>query len=417
MCKRQMWNSAIKTYRMWKKNANTTMQKMQTNMELQRKSRLLHKLPKLQNKRKSEKNMTQVEINTLKQIAIENKEKAIPEKDIRTQNITYIYRQELANMINAKETINIQIIGDPTHGKSTLASNETAYIMEKLLKKKMKEKYIHGNQIDYIRAVRKNPEKNICEQIDEYTTLGETGVNASTEQAWYDTFSDLIAQYYKHRISCSPRTITDPNAKIILQTYEPDRKNKTTTAQISYRFIDGTTETTQLIGHIKINIANTLEQKWYKQYRQKKEKRMWLLLNKGISDVRKLEEAKAIKKIYQNLKKLATTGYSSNALIRNEIAGQEIEEQLILSIIGRQEIMDQTKGLLDTEAETPKLQKKIMAIKINYNKLCKIQGKKTTDQTINDYQQAINDLQETQQRVLNRLEEKIKIKEDYEKLW
>lgn len=303
---------------------------------------------------------TQVEINALEKIARDNSESTMTDEEIRKIEVTDILFQEIQETIKAKELINIQILGEVIHGKSTLALFWGDFV-NMLLGKEMTIKYIARDQIEFLRKTREEGEKynHAAIVIDEFSSLGEVGANATTDEAALNHFSDLMAQLYLHRISCAPKTITDPNANIILEVINKDTKTKTTICLVYYRLFKVDREIIQLIGHANIYVGDILNRKWYKEYRERKFKRMELVNKYGIKDEREIEQAKTILKVYEDLKQLARMGLVKRDTVSNFIEVERRKEKNIYSIITTEDLINKTYGILNLEKQNERLNKEI----------------------------------------------------------
>lgn len=332
--------------------------------------------------------MNKVKINKLKKLAIDYAEITIENKDIRINDITEIFLDELKLIIKNEELINIQIIGQVTTGKSTLGMKLLKEI-NNILKKPTTLKNICADQLEFGQKIKDKTINNMCIMIDEWNALSESGLNATVEQKFLRQFSEVQAQRYIHRIGCSPTTIIDELAEIIIDIIGIDKRNKTTTALISYKIFDAIGERTQLIGHIKINVSDIFEETWWKRYRKKKFEKMNLLIEEGIKDIRELKYAEIILEVRKKLINLARLGLVNKEIIVNYVEKIRRENKEILSILTSDDIITKIKGLLEITKQKEKL------INIIENKQKKLKNdKKTKRINENEIKQKIEEIKE-----------------------
>lgn len=330
------------------------------------------------NKKKKRKttNMA-VYIDKLKYLANIAREKIVPEEEAINNNLTETFYETIEGKTENGELINITFRGEVRTGKSLAGISVMEHINQHLKKiglllKASQERSIKGkdkpvesynpyyhifsDQIEFLRFITSG-EENVCIIIDEWSKLGGTGINASTEEALYETYSDIFAGKYIHRINCSPRTIGDPNSNIILEVMGKDTEKKITRCKLVYRFV-GEAEMITL-GYVDINVAETIEAEFYQSYKEKKFKRMELLDKHGVRDIRELEFAEIVIETYKKLQSYANVEKVKNELIMAMVGDVRRQKSRIYSIVAENEIMTRTKGLLDMKTTISHMNKKL----------------------------------------------------------
>lgn len=334
----------------------------------------------------------EIKISKLKKLALDNLESVRTDDDIRKDNVTELLEWEIEDKLKYNELINCQIVGQVTSGKSTLATQFALEINRKL-KRKMDMTYICFDQIEYLRKMKDEKLGKVCLQIDEWNAMGETGLNATTEQNLISYYSDIQAQRFIHRISCSPSTVMDNNADIILEVLSADKPAETTSYLVYYRIVRPHEILLQLCGHGTKKVSETLNCDFYQRYREKKFKKMDFLIKHGIKDVREIYYAKVILQVFTELQFTAKVINVNRDIISNYVEKIRRSEKEIFSILTSEDIIRKTQGLLGLhrqiyligkKAETIKQQNTEMALarelEENFKKL-----KETRDLIITDY--------------------------------
>ena len=179
--------------------------------------------------------------------------------------------------------VNIQVRGDPTTGKSTVAgkitlmTNKILGVPDKITK--ALNRMIFSDQIEFIRWTKRKL-GNVCIQIDEWNRMIQTGYNATTEMTLFDYYSDVFAQRFVHRVSCAPSMVVDRNCYLFLDIEGRDLEKKATRLKVTYR--DIITGDAMVVGYMDIFVGDVMLMDWYKLYREKKFKRMTLLEQNGM---------------------------------------------------------------------------------------------------------------------------------------
>lgn len=292
------------------------------------------------------KNNDQISISPLKWLAIQHSEKAIPNEEIRKRNVTEELYEDINHKIKTNELINYQIIGQVVSGKSTEMCELVHHINTKL-GKKMSLEQIATDQIDYSRKTQEKKYEKTCVGIDEWNNLSEGGYNSSTEQQYLDWQSNVAAQLFIHRISCSPGHLIDRNADIILEVLAKDIEKERTRNLVYYRIHTANGVLTQLVGYADIDVHQVLKNNWYQQYRKRKMAKLDLIRENAVRDQRDLENAEMVLEIYNQLKELSEVTIISEAQINNTYQQVRRKQKRFHSIFGGVELVKQAKGILD----------------------------------------------------------------------
>lgn len=308
---------------------------------------------------------------------LELKEKAVTEEEAKRFDVTELVWYSLETRLKAREQINIQIRGDPTTGKSTLGSkfkfriNTMLSVAPAVLS--ASNKLIFSDQVEFLRWIGMKM-NNICIQIDEFNRMIATGYNATTEMTLFDYYSDVFAQRFVHRVSCAPSQMIDRNCYLILDIEGRDLERKVTRVKVTYR--DIITGDEMVVGHMDVYVGDIMIMPWYKKYREKKFKRMELLENNGIRDVRELEFAFISIKAFTQLSEMAKTKKVPISTVNKTVDIIRRSQGRIYSMLTMNEISSRCKGLLD-----------LLTDKHNYMKL---QNKAKEDWQVEGYQKSID---------------------------
>jgi hypothetical protein len=302
-----------------------------------------------------------IRIDVFKAAYYDQKDTLEPEKDTMRYDFTNKFWNGLKDKLDHNELINIQIRGEVATSKSTAAMKimETInkYLKATGKQPKTTSNYdcICGDQIEFNRFINKGL-THTATVIDEYSEVAKTGLNATVEQAIFKHYSDIFAQKYLHRIACSPTTILDENAIIILEIIGKDTKQKITRAKLQYRHL---TENNMItIGKIDINVNTTLKADYYRRYRKKKFARMTLLEKHGIRDIRELEIAELVLDSYTTLAQMTKFKKPTGPTILATIEAVKRKHKRIYSLLMTQEIASRTAALLTFLSELYTIQRK-----------------------------------------------------------
>lgn len=260
----------------------------------------------------------------------------------------------------------ILIRGHVSYGKSavalTLMDFSNKILEEKYSKKINRYKSITSDQIEFLRKVNSGITEQ-CVTIDEFSQLGESGLNSSTERNWFITYQDLFAQKNIITICCTPRggSVYELGVNIILDVVGRNEKEKMTFCKIYYNDVsDGSR---LLLGSVNIYVGETIEKEWYLKYRKKKFARMDLLDKHGVPDIRKLEFSHLTLKIFNELEKYARLTNRDSVpreLILAKCKSILQEERLMYSMLSESELANDAVVLLGLTAKISKDNKKLM---------------------------------------------------------
>lgn len=246
-----------------------------------------------------------VKLGGLRYLATMYAESATPESEIRREDIMPVLREDIDRRLSNRHLVNIQITGQVTEGKSTLMIQFLLYVLGRL-GKPLRLFNIAGDQIEGLRKIANPDVFDTCIGIDEFNKLSTTGLNATTDSAQYDYYSDVQAQKYIHKINCSPATITDNNTDIVLQVVSVDKANERTWFTVAYRLVRPNMEVFfQPVGLASVCVHDALHHPVYADYRKKKFAKMDLVSKEGVRDVRELEHARVTMEVYRLLESLA----------------------------------------------------------------------------------------------------------------
>lgn len=314
-------------------------------------------------KTKFEEKYSKVEIDIFDYLAREYIDRLLtPEdkKEIEKKEFTKELFKSLEDRIKKGTLVNVQILGKTASGKSTVAIKLAQFLNKKCYNQEMEMGQICADQIEFSRKMKNPKSGNEVIVIDEFNWLGDTGANATVEAKMLNQFSDVHAQRFIHKIGCSPTTVIDGNADIILTVTGTQKETLRTFVTIEARIITESGMTRQLIGHAKIYVGDTLESELYERYRKRKFKKMELLTKHSIRDVRELESGILIKKVYDQLKGQVTAIKVNNAVVANYIEATRLEQGLIFSLVAEEIAKDKATGLLQQEKSFQELEIEIL---------------------------------------------------------
>lgn len=248
-------------------------------------------------------------------------------------------------------------------------------------------KHIFSDQTEFLRFINGN-ERNCCIVIDEFNSMAKTGLNATTEEALFDYYSDVFAGQYIHRVTASPDIITDKNANIILDVIGKDEKQEIVRCKLIYR--DVVTKQRLTIGFVDVFVGDLIknwqgairdiieqrgvktldeqkrvdlwrEKDFYVRYQVKKYNRMKLIKDEGVRDIRELEFADIILGTLAELEDYAKVERVDAELVN--ITADEVrrKHKRIYSILALNEIGQKSKAILGLYYKINKLNKKMSA--------------------------------------------------------
>lgn len=350
-----------------------------------------------------------IKISALKGLAIEKIENALDEETYTT-DLTDQFLNELTTMVKLGEPINIGINGEVGSGKTCLGLALTDLI-NKLYGKKMSLKQIASDQSDLLDMLLERDRGYECIHVDELNPLLKTGYDATTFQALLEWYSDICAQKHVARINCNPSTMADRNITINLNIIGTDKQKKLTAATISYHFENPQQTGNIPVGYILINVEKVIKKEWYQNYLKRKFARMDLILKHGIRDTRELHFAKTILQTYQKLKPICNRIQLTSGKIDAIMEDVNRENKQFHSILTQIMLSDKIKGILSLEQERQKSNELIRKIK---------EKEKKTEQTLQrlkEEEQINQTFEEIVKEKERRLEELVKLKTEYDKIW
>jgi len=370
--------------------------------------------------------MPRYKINTFRRLANTYIEENTEDVDIKTINRTKLFYKELKAYIKHDEIIDIQILGLPTTGKSTVAFviGHKIHTMLKKHKKLNKNNWQFNLRQNIVRdqreAMEKYKNKNVNHTVlcvDEFDELEEGGENVTAIKAFMNKFTNVDAQRYIHRIGCAITEIIDKNADIIIEIQQADKQKQTTMGYLYYRLFRGGIEYRKLLGHLNINVSETLQKTWYQEYRRRKFLKMDLITKHGIFRPRHLHYAPIKLKTIQELKPLTkisgrsliTKEHVLATLIKNMKEAKEEYAMLGIDFLAKEPLF-----VLTMYRELHTINMKILILKKRY-----AQGKEHTD----GYDGQMLNLEKVQKTLLNSirtfeddLRKMIRIKDEYERI-
>lgn len=305
-----------------------------------------------------------IKVNPLYKIYRDVRDKMIIADNIYNQNITSLFYEYLVFQIKTNKLLNIAVIGEVAHGKSTLAcglcNDIISYINKFIYKddqknyKKMSVNQICADTLEWSRKAHDNKYSNTCFVVDEDNPMSKVGVNSTTEIARLQSFSRIQAQRFIHRIYCAPGSIADDQSTIILQVINYDKNYKFIRANVWYKSNEPYGNDMQIIGFTDVYVSDILEKEWYKKYKIKKFKKMDLINEAGIDDVRQFEEAIIIMELYSNNCALAKYQMLKISDLNLEIKQIIRENKSRVSLLAKDEFIKDIKAILDNVYYTQK---------------------------------------------------------------
>jgi hypothetical protein len=299
----------------------------------------------------------QVTVDSLKALYLELKDKLIPEQDIK-EDITTLFWRGIRQKLEKGERIQIGCTGQTTKGKSTIGM-KIKWTIHRIIKEMYEQKIIKkttyqgqkdeydliaANQIEFLRIARRNDIYQVCAQIDEFSKMGESGANATTEQNLMEWYNNVCAQRYIHMVLCTPENDYDKYSILILKIIDVDKQKNITKCRLYYN--DPSDQRPYLIGYVTINVEDIIQQPWYKTYRQKKDYAMNLLLQESVKDLRELEFALVSLITYQKCKRLAEVGVKDTDIIGTKADETIREVKAVYSFVSKADVISKVKALI-----------------------------------------------------------------------
>ena len=283
-----------------------------------------------------------------------------PYDEVVNQDITNLLYETIKEDLKAGLIPKILIRGHVGLGKSAVAltlMNIANEVLETKYKKEI-DRYdcIASDMQEFLRKVNKGITEQ-CIIIDEFSQLGESGLNSTTDKNWFITYQDLFAQKNIIPISCTPRggSIYELGVNIILDVIGRNEKTEKTMCKLWYNDVsDGSR---LLLGKVNIYVGDILKKDWYRKYRVKKFARMDLLDKHGVPDIRVLERSVITLRVFEGLKEYAQeSGRDSlpRELILARTKSELQDEKLVYSMLGESEISNDALVLLGLLAKISK---------------------------------------------------------------
>lgn len=301
-----------------------------------------------------------VRLGELRYLATLYSEAVVPESDIRKEDVTDYLRLEIERRISRRHLVNIQILGQVTDGKSTLMLKLVSYILS-CMGKRLSLDNIAGDQVEGLRKIADPSFSETCVGIDEWNQLATTGLNSTTESAQYQYYSDVQAQRYVHKVACSPSTVVDPNADIILQVVSLDKELKRTHFLVSYRLVKPEQQLFQLVGLASVSVADILSDPVYLKYREKKFAKMDLVTREGVRDVRELEQSRTILAVYERLEPMSEFSPVTRDICSVYCDVVRHESSELHSILTTDDIVRKVHGLLHARCDISALRRRSLS--------------------------------------------------------
>lgn len=328
-----------------------------------------------------------VSVDTLKYIFLKMREVTVSEGEALKNNLTEVFIKWLREKILAGELIVINVNGEVRTGKSTtqielvrlinriiyeLNINKTSYLQM--------WKYIFSDQTEFLRFIDRD-ERNLCIGIDEFNSLANTGLNASTEESLFDYYSDVFAGQYVHRVTTGTDSMVDKNTTVMLEVIGKNKEEKITTCKLIYR--DIVSRQRMVLGRVDIYVGDliknwvgvaqnivergqdaTKEEKevlnklkkedLYVKYQVRKYRRMDLLKKEGVRDLRELEFADIILESVLELEELSRLRKCTRELILTIVDEVIRRHKRFYSMFAKQEITSKVSAILALNTEINK---------------------------------------------------------------
>ena len=178
-------------------------------------------------------------------------------------------------------------------GKSTLAASIVEY-GNHLFNREMDIGYIDADQSEFYRVSLKPEIHDQYRVIDEWNELAMLGFNATTETKVGKYISDEHAIRHINRVSCSPSGQVDSQANIFLRILGRNTQKKITRAILTFKMSTEIGDVYQVLGHIDWYVGETIKKQWYKEYMDRKKKKLELVGKEKVKGLVELEESEAL---------------------------------------------------------------------------------------------------------------------------
>lgn len=359
------------------------------------------------NNKSVEKKADEIRMDVFKYIYTMYKEQLVPENEALLNDRTELFKFWINWKIKKKkQLVRLQFRGEVVGGKSigamTVMNEEILPTLGATIDPYTR---IVSDQVEFLRFVKKK-ESNTCLVTDEYDTTAEGGLNSSTESQIYEAYSDIFAQRFIHQIDCSPRKIINPNTHIVLEAMDVNMETGINTYKIRYR--DPIDQYEITLGYIRLNVLKTLTSEWYQRYREKKFRRMDLLDKHGVRNIRELEFAELIMRVYNKLRKLAIAKPITQPIILTYLDSEARAMNLQNSELAKLNLISKIKGLLDPITEMQKITKQIKKLRTSRD-IDAPHLIQTLDEGLSDMQRVHNELITEEKNKINVLNKYMEI--------
>jgi len=102
----------------------------------------------------------------------------------------------------------------------------------------------------------------------------------------------------------------------------------------------------QLLGYVNIDVSKTLNAKWYQEYRERKFKKMDLIIKEGIFRPRMLDYAEVILDVVNELSRIVTIGVLNKDIIGNYIKKVCSDKKIPITLVGQMQLTADVNGIL-----------------------------------------------------------------------
>lgn len=304
------------------------------------------------------------------------------DEEIEKIDFTDLFWEGLFTFLETRVPINININGYPGMGKSTAAFAIAQTLMKSYFKKDFDVGNIDRDQQEFSKNIRDPQIKETVRVIDEWNELETTGENSTIEASLFNYFSDVMGQRFIHKISCSPKVVTDRNSLVHLEVFSTEKEQFLTHCKLYYNLFSAGMDQRQLIGTVSISVRDIINKPWYKEYRRRKFEKMNLLVEEGIFRPRILDYAEVILSLVEKLRKLCKfSSLVKKDIIRNYVKMYFKKHKIPQTILGEDLATREVLGILDMFKEYYRVSKELVKSEEIITKLEKT--KETHKETIN----------------------------------
>lgn len=307
-----------------------------------------------------------IAINQLQQLAYHYHDKLIDDTDIRKNDITDIFFQELATMVQQREPICININGPVGSSKSTTGI-QIGIILGRYKNITITVDHIYRDQYEFMKAVKTKQLTHTVSIIDEYNEMEMTGENASHQQSFWEDYSSIHAQTFNDRVICSPASMPDKNSNIHLDIMATDKTKKITMAEVSFLYIKKGQRILQTIGHIRVDVSEALTKDWYQDYVKNKFDKMTLATKFGVTRVKDIDHAHIHLEVVDRLKDAAKLGPVDKDLISTMTEVVAWEHRMEYSMIADLQFVKRIYSILHLITKMSSIQNDISKLQKKYN--------------------------------------------------